>query len=329
MVMKKIGFISFFITGVMIASAQTEPKLIRTSINVAPLSGIKNIPTQPIKLNTIPPANPLPDIVITNISFSPNTSNTYFVNYTLKNVGTAGVKKGLLSLQTYINGGASGGGSATSLGTEINQLLNPGESISSKNTFSTTGIVAGQNYAFQLCVNGMKSNVGTPSETWVGQQFTESNFTNNSMQSTFTIPPPPPAPADVLVTITSIEKSPTDTAFVRIHYTLKNIGATAIPTTASLSLQSSVEDTDNDPATFLGTGCCGQGTGGSALNSDDIPYAVGAVKTLYYDARVAGGYNPSLPKMTLYKFNIVISNNGSYTEGNNANNKSSQTYFLK
>ncbi|MGC4100004.1 hypothetical protein [Ferruginibacter sp.] len=309
--------------------AQTGTLPVKTTVNVAPTSVIRNVPTQTIKLNPIPPANPLPDIIITNISFTPNTANTYYVNYTLKNTGTSAVKKGLLSLQTYINGGASGGGSATSLGTEINQLLNPGESFSSKNTFSTTGIVVGQNYAFQLCVNGMKANAGMPTETWVGQQFTESNYTNNTMQSTFTIPPPPPAPADILVTITSIDKSPTDTAFVRINYTLKNIGATAIPQTASLSIQSSVEDTDNNPATFLGTGCCGQPTGGNTLNTGDIPFAPGAVTTLYYDARVAGGYYPSLPKMVLYKFNVVISNNGSFTESNSANNKGSLTYLLK
>ncbi|MFT3933721.1 MAG: hypothetical protein QM726_08920 [Chitinophagaceae bacterium] len=327
--MKKIVFVVIFISSIVASNAQTEPKLIKTPVNVAPASNIKNIDAQPIKTKMIVPADPLPDIIITNISFSPNTANTYIVNYTLKNVGTAAVKKGLLSLQTYINGGASGGGSATSLGTEVNQLLNPGESISSKNTFSTNGIVVGQNYSFQLSVNGTKINIGMPSEKWVGQQFTESNYNNNSMQSTFTIPPPPPAPADILVTITSIEKSPMDTSFVRIYYTLKNIGATAIPSTATLSLQSRVEDTDNDPNTFLGTACCGQPTGGNALTSGDIPYAPGAVKTLYYDARVAGGYYSSLPKMTLYKFNIVISNDGSYTEGNNDNNKSSLTYLLK
>jgi hypothetical protein len=327
--MKKICFILFLITCVITANAQTGTMPVKAPVNVAPVSGIKKIPDQPIRMNIIPPANPLPDIVITNISFSPNTANTYFVNYTIKNTGIAAVKKGLLSVQTYINGNASGGGKTTTLGTEINQLLNPGESISSKNTFSTTGLVTGQNYAFELAVNGTKVNAGTPSQTWGGQQFPESNFTNNSMQSIFTIPPPPPAPADILVTITGIEKSPMDTSFVRIYYTLKNIGATAIPPNASLSLQSSVEDTDNDPGTFLGTACCGQATGGGALDPGDIPYTPGSVKTLYYDARVAGGYNPSLPKMTSYKFNLVISNNGSYTEGNNANNKSSQTYLLK
>ncbi|QNR86411.1 hypothetical protein H9N25_08480 [Pedobacter riviphilus] len=216
-----------------------------------------NQPTQP----TITPAA-LADIVITNISFSPNTGNTYAVNYTLKNVGTAAVKKGLLSVQGYINGGAVGGGNSTSLTTEMNQLLNPGESMSSRNTFSTNGIIVGNAYTFELCVNGMKSNVGTASETWVGQQFSELNFTNNTIQSSFTIPPPPPAPADIEVTITKIEKSPVDTAsFVRIYYTLKNIGETAIPSTASLSLQSRVEDTDNNPSTFLETACCGQATG--------------------------------------------------------------------
>lgn len=318
--MKKIAFIAFFLTGVMAADAQ---------IGTAPVSGMKKPATQPVKVNTMPPANPLPDIIITNISFVPNTANTYFVNYILKNVGVAPVKKGLLSVQSYINGNPSGGGKCFSQATEINQSLNSGESVNSKNTFSITGLTAGQNYTFELAVNGMKANAGTASQTWVGQQFAESNFTNNSIQSTFTIAPPPPPPADILVTITGIEKSPMDTAsFVRIYYTLKNIGATAIPPTASLSLQSSVEDTDNDPGTFLGTACCGQATGGDALGSGDIPYAPGSVKTLYYDARVAGGYNPSLPKMTLYTFNIVISNSG-YTEGNNANNKSSRTYFLK
>lgn len=329
MAMKKICFTLLLIAGIKGTNAQIETTPVKTPVSITPVPGIKKMPAQPIRTTTIPPANPLPDIIITNISFLPNTANTYIVNYTLKNIGIAAVKKGLLFVQSYINGNASGGGKCITLATETNQPLNPGESISSKNTFGTAGLAAGQNYAFELAVNGTKINAGTPSETWAGQQFPESNFTNNSMRATFVIPPPPPAPADIMVTITGIEKSPVDTSFIRIYYTLKNIGATAIPATASLSLQSSVEDTDNDPGTYLGTACCGQATGGDALNPGDIPYAPGSVKTLYYDARVAGGYNPSLPKMTLYKFNIIISNNGSYTEGNNANNRSSQTYLLK
>ncbi|QIL37938.1 hypothetical protein G7074_00735 [Pedobacter sp. HDW13] len=239
------------------------PKQTATGMLYTPPSGTTQTPNQPTT-TTNPTTTPaaLPDIVITNISFSPNTGNTYAVNYTLKNVGTAAVKKGLLSVQGYINGGAMGGGNSTSLTSEINQLLNPGESMSSRNTFGTNGIIVGNAYSFELCVNGMRSNVGTASQTWVGQQFSELNFTNNAIQSSFTIPPPPPAPADIEVIITKIEKSPLDTAsFVRIYYTLKNIGETAIPSTASLSLQSRVEDTDNDPSTFLETACCGQATG--------------------------------------------------------------------
>lgn len=366
--MKKVVILFLFIAGAMAGNAQTRKtdssRLIKPVINsnikgkiIAPTSQqtttapITNVPTVPVQTATgilytppsatttqtpnqptqtsTPAAEVLPDIIITSISFSPNTANTYAVNYTLKNVGTTAVKKGLLSVQSFINENPSGGGKTTSLVSEINQLLNPGESINGKNTFSTAGIIVGNAYSFELFVNGMKINVGTPSEKWAGQQFSELNFANNSMQSSFTIPPPPPPPADVLVTITGIEKSPVDTtSFVRIYYTLKNIGGTAIPQTASLSLQSWVEDTDNDPSTFLETACCGQATGGGVMNADDIPYAPGSVKTLYYDARVAGGYSTSLPKMVLYKFNIEIRNN-SFTDGNNANNKNSYTYFLR
>lgn len=280
--------------------------------------------------NTTTTPAALPDLVITNISFSPNTANTYFVNYTVKNIGTASIKKGLLSMQTYINGGATGGGLSITLATEANQLLNPGESVSSKNTFNTTGIVVGRAYTFELCVNGMKGNVGTTSEAWVGQQFSELSYTNNFIQSSFTIPPPPPAPADIKVTITGIVKSPTDTAsFVRIYYTLKNIGETAIPQTASLSLQARVEDTDNNPSTFLETACCGQAIGGNTLSPGDIPNAPGDTKELYFDARVAGGANFStLPKNVVYKFNIQITGYG-FTDGNSGNNKGSYDYRLQ
>jgi len=302
-----------------------------TGMLYVPPATTTQTPNQPAATTnpTTTPA-PLPDIVITNISFSPNTGNTYAVNYTLKNVGTAAVKKGLLSVQGYINGGAVGGGSSTSLTTEMNQLLNPGESFSSRNTFSTNGIIVGNAYTFELCINGMKSNAGTASETWVGQQFSELNFANNTIQSSFTIPPPPPAPADIEVTITKIEKSPVDTAsFVRIYYTLKNIGETAIPSTASLTLQSRVEDTDNDPSTFLETACCGQATGGNTLSADEIPFIPGNVKELFYDARVAGGANFStLPKNVLYKFNIEITGSG-FTDGNNSNNKNGYKYLLR
>lgn len=287
-------------------------------------------PAQPAT-TTNPTTTPaaLPDIIITNVSFSPNTGNTYFVNYTLKNTGTAAVKKGLLSVQSYINGNASGGGATTTISTEANQLLNPGESISSKNTFSTAGIVVGNVYTFELCVNGMKTNIGMPSETWVGQQFSELNYSNNSMQSPFNIPPPPPAPADVAITVTSVTKSPADTSFVRIYYTLKNIGETPIPQTASLLIQSRVEDTDNDPSTFLETACCGQAIGGGALDAGEIPFAPGSVKELFWDARVAGGVNFStLPKNVLYRFNIVITGNG-FTDGNSENNKSGYNYLLQ
>ncbi|MEE1944779.1 hypothetical protein VRU48_06655 [Pedobacter sp. KR3-3] len=313
------------------------PKQTATGMLYTPPSSTTQTPNQPTTTttttttttNSTPVPTALPDIVITNISFSPNTGNTYAVNYSLKNVGTAAVKKGLLSVQSYINGAPAGGGNSTSLTSETNQLLNPGESMSSRNTFSTNGIIVGNAYTFELCVNGMKSNAGTASEKWVGQQFAESNFTNNVIQSSFTIPPPPPAPADIEVTITKIEKSPADTAsFVRIYYTLKNIGETAIPSTASLSLQSRVEDTDNDPSTFLETACCGQATGGNTLGAGEIPLAPGSAKELFYDARVAGGANFStLPKNVLYKFNIQITGNG-FTDGNNSNNKSGFNYLL-
>ncbi|MFT3979283.1 MAG: hypothetical protein QM687_02360 [Ferruginibacter sp.] len=286
-------------------------------------------PTQTTTTTNPAPAA-LPDVIVTDINFAPNTGNTYLVNYTLKNTGTAPVKKGLLSVQSYISGGAAGGAKTTTLGSEINQLLNPGESITSKHTFSTTGLVPNTPYPFMLCVNGMKVNAGTSSEAWVGQQFSELNYANNSLQNIFTIPPPPPAPADVSVVITSITKSPMDTAsFVRIYYTLQNIGETAIPQNASLSIQTRVEDTDNNPATFLATACCGQPTGGGGLEANDIPFAPGAVKNLYYDARVAGGYYSSLPTNTSYNFNVEITNNGGFTDGNNANNKNSFVYFLK
>lgn len=316
-------------TNVPAATTQTSSGMIYTPPTAT--MQVTTLPAQPATTtSTPPPAELLPDIIITGINFSPNSANTYAVNYTLKNIGTAAVQKGLLSVQSYINGNPSGGGQSITLAAEINQLLNPGESVSSKNTFSTTGIVAGNANAFELFVNGMKANVGTPSEKWVAQQFSELSFTNNSIQSSFTIPPPPPPPADVLVTITGIEKSPGDTtSFVRIYYTLKNIGGTAIPQTASMSLQSMVEDTDNDPNTFLGTACCGQPTGGNALGSNEIPYAPGEVKTLYYDARVAGGYYSTLKKAALYKFSIEVSSNNSFTDGNNANNKTSYNYFLQ
>lgn len=310
--------------------SMVPPKQTATGMLYTPASTTTQTPNQPITAtNPTPTPTALPDMVITNISFSPNTSNTYAVNYSLKNVGTAPVKKGLLSVQGYINGAPAGGGNSTSLTSEINQLLNPGESMSSRNTFSTNGIIVGNAYTFELCVNGMKSNVGTASETWVGQEFSELNFTNNVIQSSFTIPPPPPAPADMEVTITKIEKSPVDTAsFVRIYYTLKNIGETAIPSTASLSLQSRVEDTDNDPNTFLETACCGQATGGNTLNAGEIPFAPGNMKELFYDARVAGGANFStLPKNVLYKFNIQITGYG-FTDSNNSNNKSGYNYLL-
>ncbi|WP_379091539.1 hypothetical protein [Pedobacter sp. UC225_65] len=310
--------------------SMVPPKQTATGMLYSPTSTPTQTPNQPTATtNSTPTPTALPDIVITNISFSPNTGNTYAVNYSLKNVGTAAVKKGLLVVQGYINGAAVGGGNSTSLTSEMNQLLNPGESMSSRNTFGTTGIIVGNAYTFELCVNGMKSNVGTTSETWVGQQFSELNFTNNVIQSSFTIPPPPPAPADIEVTITKIEKSPVDTAsFVRIYYTLKNIGETAIPSSASLSLQSRVEDTDNNPSTFLETACCGQAIGGGSLDASDIPFTPGNIKELFWDARVAGGPNFStLPKNVLYKFNIQITGSG-FTDGNNSNNKSGYNYLL-
>ncbi|MBB6235879.1 hypothetical protein HDC90_000479 [Pedobacter sp. AK013] len=365
--MKKLLILSLFIVVAMTAKAQIKKsdssgmvkpvinskikaKIIETpptQTTPVPITGIATgtvqrstgttIPTLPSTTNTtttqsVTTTTPaaLPDLVITNISFSPNTANTYFVNYTLKNIGTAGIKKGLLSVQSYLNGNASGGGNSVSLGTEVNQLLNPGESISSKTGFNTTGVIVGNAYTFELCVNGMKANIGTPTEAWVGQQFPELSYTNNSIQSAFTIAPPPPAAADINVVITRITKSPVDsTSFVRIYYTLKNIGETAIPQTASLSQQARVEDTDNDPNTFLETACCGQAIGGSTLDAGDIPHAPGETKELYFDARVAGGANFStLPKNALYKFNIQITGYG-FTDGNSGNNKSTYDYRLQ
>ncbi len=290
-------------------------------------------PNPPAQTNTTTNTNttpaPLPDIIITNISFLANTASTYFVNYTLKNVGTNSVKKGLLGTQSYINGDAAGGAVTTSVGSEINQLLNPGESINGRQTFSVTGRVPNTPYTFQLNTNGTKVNAGTASEAWVGQQFNELNYSNNIIQTTFIIPPPPPAPADVEVSITAITKSPMDTAgFVRIYYTVKNIGETAIPQNANLSIQTRVEDTDNNPATFIGTACCGQPTGGGNLAADEIPFAPGQMKNNYYDAKISAGYYPALVTNTSYKFSVEVSNTG-FTDDNNANNKNSFIYFLQ
>lgn len=308
------------ITGFPTGTTQTATGIITT----VPASTTQQQPSQPAQTTSYP------DIIITNISFSPNTGNTYFVNYTLKNIGNTAVKKGLLYVQSYINGIPSGGGNTTALVSESDQLLNPGESIIGKNTFSTSGIAVGQNYGFGLDVNGSKINTGTSTENWTGQKFTEMNYTNNSIQGTLFIPPPPPAPADIIVTVTSIENSPTDpTLFVRINFTLKNIGETAVPSTASMTVQSSVEDTDNNPSTFLGTACCGQATGGTTIGSESIPLAPGDTRQLFFDARVAGGINFStLPKNVLYKFKIQITGNG-FADGNAANNESSHTFLLQ
>ncbi|MES2418146.1 MAG: hypothetical protein V4541_08145 [Bacteroidota bacterium] len=320
--------------GVVVQQQTTVPNLTPPKKITQTATAIIQSPSAPTQANSTinPTTQPvvLPDIIITNISFTPNTVNTYFVNYTLKNIGTTSVKKGLLGVQSYINGSASGGGVSISLGTEVNQLLNPGETLSSRNTFGTASIIPGTAYAFELCVNGVKINSGTSLETWGGQQFSELNFTNNSMQSTFTIPPPPPAPADLEVKITSITKCPQDTlSSVRIYYTLKNIGETAIPQTASLSIQGRVEDTDNNPATFLATACCGRPIGGIPITSDQIPFVPGDIKQLYFDANIGAGYYPALVKNTLYQFNIEISNQNSFIEASNANNKNGYNYFLK
>lgn len=302
-------------------SAQTQTTT--TKITNLPITG----QTATGIIYTPPPV--LPDLIITNVTFAPNSSNTYTVNYTLKNIGNAPVKKGLLAVQSYINGHEAGGGKAFTMLSEANQLVNPGETVSSSSTFGTNGIIPGNTNNFSINVNGVKINSGTSSEKWVGQQFEELNYANNAFQSNFVIPPPPLAPADILVVITGISKSPIDTSFVRISYTLKNIGAMAIPQTASLSLQSTVEDTDNNPATFLQTACCGQATGGGPVDSGGIPFEPGITKEGFYDARVAGGINFStLPKNVLYKFNIEITCNG-FTDGNGANNKSSFNYRLQ
>lgn len=314
----------------------TQPHQTTNPVPLTPPKRIIQIDSQPSQANpsTTSTTNSmptvLPDIIVTDINLSPNTANTYMVKYTLKNIGNTTVKKGLLSVQSFINGNPLGGAKTTTIPSEINQLLNPGESISGNHTFSTTGIIPNTPYTIMLCVNGMKINGGTLSEAWVGQQFTELNYTNNSMQSTFTIAPPPPTPADLEAVITGVTRSPADSAsFVRIYYTLKNVGETAIPQNATLTIQTSIEDTDNNPATFVGTACCGQPAGGGMLETNEIPFTPGEVKNLYYDAKISKGYYPALPRSASYRFNIEINNNNSFTDGNNANNKSSFIYFLQ
>ena len=186
--MKKMLFIVLCMAGIKAAEAQTrkidstrwvnpvidsriKQKAPATTTTQNPAAVISNAPTAASQtatgiLYTPPPA--LPDIIITQIAFAPNSSNTYAVQYTLKNVGTSPVKKGLLSVQSYINGGAAGGSKSFTLVSEANQLVNPGESVSSSSTFSTSGIIPGNTYNFSMNVNGGQINTGTSSEKMGG-----------------------------------------------------------------------------------------------------------------------------------------------------------------
>lgn len=132
-----------------------------------------------------------PDIIVTALSIS-RQGSVYYASYTLKNAGTAAVKKGWLSAQGYINSRQHpcGGSVTTVMVPEKDELLNPGESISGKLPISLNGLTIGSTYTYILsAMNAGKVDAGTPYERWVCENhlFQESNIENNLKQATFVL----------------------------------------------------------------------------------------------------------------------------------------------
>ncbi len=175
--MKKLLLILLIALNVASVSAQKKP--------------VNSNAKQPVLVKKISPVikqPKYPDMIVTALSVQKNNLG-YVVNYTLKNAGNAPVKKGLLSLQGYINttNNPCGGGKLPIPLSAQEELLNPGESISGQEHISYN-LSNGQSYMYILSVMGaMKVAAGTPNEKWVCSinSFQESDITNNQAQISF------------------------------------------------------------------------------------------------------------------------------------------------
>ena len=129
------------------------------------------------------------DIVVSALSIQ-KTGTGYFANYTLKNIGTAPVKKGWLHVQGYINStaGACGGGSVAKTIAEQEELLNPGESVSGSQKIALNGLTVGSSYLYIFsAMQAIQLDEGKPTEKWVSSnnKFVESDITNNQKRINF------------------------------------------------------------------------------------------------------------------------------------------------
>lgn len=176
--MKKLLLILLIASNVASVSAQKKTV---NSDTKQPVLIKKNTPV--VKQQTYP------DMIVTALNVQKDNLLGYVVNYTLKNAGNAPVKKGLLSLQGYINttNNPCGGGKLPIPLSVQEELLNPGESISGQEYISYN-LSNRQSYTYILSIMGaMKVAVGTPNEKWVCSinNFQESDITNNQAQISF------------------------------------------------------------------------------------------------------------------------------------------------
>ena len=154
--MKKVFIAFLFITGIMTAKAQIK------STDSSLLKNKAGSPTQLAKppaaanlQHKLEVASAKPDLVIQNLSVVYNgQSHMLNIGYTIKNIGTAAVNLGKVSMQGYISSAsennfqsACGAAAYTLL---IPKDLKPGESYTASFNCSRTGLVLGTTYRYEL-----------------------------------------------------------------------------------------------------------------------------------------------------------------------------------
>lgn len=183
--MKKIALLLIII--VQATFVQAQIRKYDTTNNKQPLIIQTNTPVKNIS-KVIPTYI---DIIVSDLSIQKNGTG-YFANYTLKNIGTAPVKKGWLYVQGYINTTAAACGGSVVVGTivEQGQMLNPGQSISGSLKISLNGLTVGSTYLYIFsAMQAIQLDEGKPTERWVSSnnKFVESDITNNQKRMNFTL----------------------------------------------------------------------------------------------------------------------------------------------